>query len=357
MGWAPGGRELLEWFAKYDSARRSRAREEVSKALQKVPASREALDALGELSPEDAGRALRTHPGYQRHRRIESARTMLELFHLALADLAAAIREFPELGSPHGRAAREELEKNVSVRVNKELFAALGAASTLVDYGRRLKELVDADLFDSKLKQAFHPGESALVKGLRNSVLHQAHFKANWQQRWSAGGKSTHFVIQREALIMEGELNSTAREYLDRLGKTCDVTELSRSYSERVDQFNTWILSEVESNLPLEVSDYRRCRKSVKRQHGRLSYEFMIGMWTQAGADPYKHLAKRLTSTQLKEMEALPHRSPQQVDYIIACLDEDGICDDKLRTLVYKFFKVRGSDKDVHERGEPIGTE
>jgi hypothetical protein len=160
------------------------------------------------LSPEEAGRALRTHPGYPVQRKIESVRTMLELFRRALADLSAAIAEFPELGGPNGRISREKLGKDISIRLNKELFAALGTAKTLVDYSRRLKNLVDAALFDSKLKDAFHLGEHALIMGLRNSVLHQVHSRANWQKIWAGGAKTTHFVIQREDLLAEGELGT-----------------------------------------------------------------------------------------------------------------------------------------------------
>ena len=96
----------------------------------------------------------------------------------------------------------------------------------------------------------------------------------------------------------------------------------------------------MEEHLPIEVKDYRACCKRVKRHHGKLSYEVMVGLWTQAGADPYEHLSKHLTTEQMKGAEALPHRSPQQVDYIIACLDKDGVCDDHLREVIYKFFRV-----------------
>jgi hypothetical protein len=346
MGWtSPEAREMFQWFVNFEAERRKRDRQKVSEALQAVPASQEALDALGALSSEDAERAMRTHPGFLTDRKIESVRTMLELFRRALTDLAAAIRDFPELGGPDTRTLRRELEDDISIRVNKELFAALGAAKALVDYSRRVKELVDENLYDSKLKGTFDSGEQALVFGLRNSVHHAVHSEANWQKRWSAGTRSTHFVIQGEELFAEGDLNSEARNYLDRLGTTCDVTELLTSYAEKVNLFYGWFLAEVESHLPLEIRDYRACRKAVKRQHFRSSYELMIGLWTQAGADPYQHLSRHLTSGQVQEMQALPHRSPEQVDHIIACLDKDGSCDDHLRTVVYKFFNVSASDQ------------
>jgi hypothetical protein len=344
MGWtSPEAQEIFQWFVVHEAERRKRDREKVSEALQTLPASQATLDELSALSPDDAERALHKHPGYPGHRKIESVRTMLELFRRALADLAQAIAEFPELGGPETRISRERLEQDLSIRVNKELFAALGAAKTLVDYSRRIKDLVNADLFETKRNAEFHPGEHAFIMELRNSVLHQVHSWANWRKVWSAGTKSTHFVIKREDLLADRELSNASREYLDHLGSTCDVTKLLQGYSERVDRFYRWLLPEVESHLPQEVMDYRACLRAVKRRHGNLSYEVMIGLWTQTGADPYQHLSKLLTSEQVKEMEALPHRSSQQVDYIISCLDNDQVCDDHLRAIVYKFFNVNSS--------------
>ena len=144
--------------------------------------------------------------------------------------------------------------------------------------------------FDAKRSEAFDPGEHALITDLRNVVLHQVHSRANWQKRWRAGAKSTHFIIKREDLLADGELNAAARKYLNQLGPTCDVTELLCGYSEKMEQFYTWLLSEVEEHLPIEVKDYRACCEQVKQQHGRLSYEVMIWLWTQAGSDPYEHL-------------------------------------------------------------------
>jgi hypothetical protein len=337
---SPEALELFQWFMKHEAERRTRDREKVIETLQVVPASQESLVALGALSPADAERVLRKHPGYPAHRKIESVRTMLELFRRGLTDLGQAIAEFPDLGGPDQRVVCEQSEKDVSVRVNKELFTALGAAKTLVDYSRRVKELVDVGLFEEKLKQAYDPGEHALVMGLRNAVLHEVHLRANWQVVWHAGKKTKHFVIQREDLLAGGGLKGIARDYLDRLGTTCDVTELLLGYTEKVGEFYAWLLAEVESHLPSDVEDYRACLKAVKRQHGSLSYEVMIGLWMQAGADPYQHLPKHLTTEQLEHLKIFPHRSPQQVDYIIACMDKDGICNEDLRAIVYKFFNV-----------------
>jgi hypothetical protein len=341
MGWtSPEARELFQQFLKYDAERRHRECLRVSEALKVVPTTQEALGELCALGPEDAERALRQHPGYSLNRKIESVQTMLELFRRTLADLSRAIASFPELRSQDGHLAGELLEHDVSVLVNKELFAALGAAKTLVDHSRRIKNLVPADQFESKKKEAFNPNEHALIVDLRNSVLHQVHSEANWQKVYRGGPPTTHFVIDREDLLADGELSQAAREHLNQLGTKIDVTELLSAYSQRVEGFYGWLLPEVEAHLPIPVHDYRACRQAVKSHHGRLGYEFLIRTWMNAGVDPYRHLPKHLTSEQLKAVEELPHHSAEQVDYIISCVDRHGVCNENLRKTAYEFFKV-----------------
>ncbi len=341
MGWtSPEARELFQQFLKYDAERRNRELLRVTEALKVVPTTQEARDGLCALGPEDAERALRQHPGYALHRKIESVQTMLELFRRALADLSSAIASFPELGTPDGRAARELIEHDLSVLVNKELFAALGAAKTLVDYSRRIKDLVPDDQFQSKKNEAFSPNEHALIVALRNSVLHKVHSEANWQKVYRGGPPTTHFMIDREELLADGDLSEAARKHLDSLGSKIDVTDLLSAYSKKVEGFYNWLLPEVEVHLPVAVKDYRACGQAVKTHHGRLSYEFLIRTWIGGGVDPYQHLPKHLTSEQLETMEELPHRSTEQVDYIISCVDRHRVCDESLRKTVYEFFKV-----------------
>ncbi len=343
MGWtSPEARELFQQFVRYDAERRHRELLRVTEALKVVPTTQEARDGLCALGPEDAERALRQHPGYSLHRKIESVQTMLELFRRALADLCRAIASFPELGTPDVRTTREFLEGDVSVLVNKELFAALGAAKTLVDYSRRIKGLIPDDQFDSKKNEAFSPNEHALIVALRNSVLHEVHSEANWQKvyRGRGGPPITHFVIDREELLADGDLSPAAREHLDSLAPKIDITELLSAYSKKVEGFYNWLLPEVEAHLPVAVKDYRACRRAVKSHHARLSYEFLIRTWMGAGVDPYQHLPKHLTLEQLKTMEELPHRSTKQVDYIISRVDRHKVCNESPRKTVYEFFKV-----------------
>lgn len=129
-------------FARHQAEQRRQQLTQVTAALQTLPASAETLEQLCALSPQDAQRALCKHPGYKTHCNLESIETMLQVFHRALADLDVAVCAFPPLGPPDARGDRECLEAKVSVRVNKEFFAAVSASQALVDYSRRVRELL-----------------------------------------------------------------------------------------------------------------------------------------------------------------------------------------------------------------------
>jgi hypothetical protein len=140
MGWtSPEARALFDLVARHQAQERLEKRRQVSDALQTLPTTEETLAQLCSLSPEDAKRAMRGHPGYETQRNIESIETMLQVFHRSMNDLKAAVDEVPFLGPPDARNERDALEAEISIRVNKELLAAVSASQALVDYSRRVK--------------------------------------------------------------------------------------------------------------------------------------------------------------------------------------------------------------------------
>jgi hypothetical protein len=342
MGWtSPEARELFDLFAKHQAEQRRQELAQVTASLQTVPASEQVLEELCALSPQDALRALRTHPGYEMHRNLESIETMLRVFHRALADLDIAVNAFPALGPVEMRRERESLEAEISVTVNKEILAAVGASQALVDYSRSARKLLPEQLFDQKRSEIFDDDEHALVKGLRNLLSHVRHTTADWQTTYSPEGRVTCFKIDTETLLVEAELNSAAQRFLATHGQILNVSGLLSSYAERVDRFYGWLLPELEHRMPEAVVEFRRCEVAVKLHHARQSYKLLVGLWQQAKVDPYEHLPKRLTNEQCLRALELPQRSKVQVDYIISCVDLKGICDEELRLLVYRFFGVK----------------
>jgi hypothetical protein len=341
MGWtSPEARELFGLFAKHHAEQRTQKLAQVTASLQIMPASEQVLEDLCALSPQDAQRALRAHPGYEMHRSLESIETMLPVFHRAVADLNTAVNAFPAPGPIEMRRERESLEAEISVIVNKEILAAVGASQALVDYSRGVRKLLPVERFDQKRSEIFDDDEHALVKGLRNLLSHVRHTTADWQTTYSREGRVTRFKIDTEILLTEAELNTATRRFLATHGQILDISGLLSSYAERVDRFYGWLLPELEQHMPEAIVEFRGCEGAVKLDHARQSYKVLLDIWRQAKVDPYEHLPKYLTADEVSRALELPQRSEAQVDYIISCVDRNGICDAELRLLVHQFFGV-----------------
>ncbi len=278
------------------------------------------------------------------HRNLESIETMLRVFHRALADLDIAVNAFRAPGPVEMRRERESLEAQISVTVNKEILAAVSASQALVYYSRSARKLLPEKLFDQKRSEIFDDDEHALVKGLRNLISHVRHTTADGQTTYSPESRVTCFKIDTETLHAEAELSSAAQRFLATHGQILNVSDLLSSYAKRVDRFYGWLLPELEHRVPEAIVEFRRCEAAVKLNHARQSYKLLVGLWQQAKADPYEHLPKHLTKEQLLRALELPERSKVQVDYIISCVDRNGICDEELRLLVYRLFGVNISE-------------
>ncbi len=301
------------------------------------------MNELGTLSLEDFESVMREHPGYLAHRKIESVETMLAVFRRAIVDLTNAIAEFPAYDPKIPPSQRERREADASIRVNKELLAAITASQALVDYCRRIMDFVDPNEFFLRISEIFDDEENKLIRDLRDVLLHEIHTEAGWSIVYSSEGQSKRFEIQIEEILAESKISAPAKRFLSRQNGKLDVTETFSRYAGRVERFYGWLLPALNKALPQCVREYRQCRALANAQRARLMYRFLISTWIQNGVDPYSHLPKHLDSEQLSAALKLPFRSAEQVDYIISCIDHDGICDAGLRTLVHRFFQTPGA--------------
>jgi hypothetical protein len=73
-----------------------------------------------------------------------------------------------------------------------------------------------------------------------------------------------------------------------------------------------------------------------------VQWRFLISAFLNARVDPYKHLHKYLDEKDLLEAQNYPHRSIEQVDFIVGKIDVRSACTDDIRRGAYKLFKVPG---------------
>lgn len=155
--------------------------------------------------------------------------------------------------------------------------------------------------------------------------------------------RSTHFELSVEALLAGADMdfNSQAKAYLRRCGAAVDVRSTFARYGRRVEAFYGWLTEAHEANLPPEVRDYRRCVRAHRVTHTRATWRLLLDQVFQPERyDPYDYLDRYLTRPELTEVLSLPMRSRDQVDRVIALVDEGGACDDGIRGLAYRLFRL-----------------
>jgi len=198
--------------------------------------------------------------------------------------------------------------------------------------------------FQDELANHFNLKQQAFVKELRNHLNHVTFFESNWSINiaWSTKDtepvQTSHFEFKTAELLRDGNFkNKEAKTYVQGQNGRIDVRNLT--YSKSVQSFLAWLMPEIEARLSAEVQDYRRCVRARRANSARSGYRILLGQ-VKPETDLFGHLHKYLTQEELREIDALPHRSKLQIDRVIEMVDEYGACDDELRGLVYKAFGI-----------------
>lgn len=320
-----------------------------------VPLPAELLQTLMELFPADADEALRAHPGFGLWKLIQSYRTSLEVFEHAFEDLDRAIARFEEAsreGLLFSQLRNSEL-KAFERAVQKEMFAAAHAAHALIEHsGRQLQPFAQITDYEAKRHESFgSDGLHETIIGLRN-ILHHFHMvQPGWQWRRQFGPEAEttyHFTLVRDDLLQaaterKDKLSGFNRieSFLSKSPDKIDIRRMFADYRSRAGQFHSWFAAVIEGDEFEAVRDYERCRKEIKKAGDRTSCNALLGNWLQwkTPPNPYDHLDTYLTPAQIEEVYRLPMGSPEQVDRIIAIVDEDGACNESIRKQAYELFR------------------
>jgi hypothetical protein len=317
--------------------------EEMKVHVKEVPLAPELIKEVMWLGPDARESVLRNHPGCVVARKLESLWEMLAIFEKAHADLKEQLDGFDSFSSTdemHRPAGRPRL-RAVAIAVNKELVAFSAAAGSLVDFSRRLRKVQGLPDMGAMIASTFDAGEHAFVIALRNVICHEMFPDVGWQIEHGRGAdRKTDFIIPPKSLGEEVDLAQPALAYAACSPNGIRVRELADSYSARVVRFYAWYRSQVEASPPAALSDFRRVTRACMANASRTWYRILLTQVLAKKVDPFEHLPKYLLPEHVDAALKLPLRSKEQVDFIIAKVDEYGACDDELRSMVYKLFDV-----------------
>jgi hypothetical protein len=253
--------------------------------------------------------------------------------------------------------AGEERLRETELDIQKELFTCTNAAVSLVEHARRVAAKASIADYGAKRSECFGTdGLHELVVSLR-ILLHHLHVVgAGWNLTadYSNGAKTASFVLDKEALTriisenkkgLTSEQRAGANAYIAAQPSSINLSETFADYAARVDRFNDWLTSELQSESIVALRDYDSIIQEKVQRDRRMMYRALLGNWLnwERPPDPHTHLDRYLSAEQLEAVYKLPQNSREQVDLIISYADRENVVDDRLREMIYELFQRSGT--------------
>jgi len=291
-----------------------------------------------------AGESVKQLPGAKVFNEIESLRFSLNIFLDSTEDLIASINIFKgEEDKPNfwDRPQRQQLEK-LERSINRGIFSAITSAMALVDHSRKFAEKYPVESYQNKVDQLFSKSpQHKFIHSLRRYLSHVKMTKANWKIETSKEGRSVFFLLNQAELLKWKDWSALARQYINNHPNGVNVESLFEEYSKSVKGFHDWLRSQVWELHSQYLTEYLAYSRSVKRVSAHSTWNMLIQqVFIPKNINPYEYLDRYLTPSEIEEVLALEYRSKEQVDRIIEIADEFKACDENLREVIYKFFKI-----------------
>lgn len=324
-----------------EKERRAHRCDDLRQHIKNSPVTAEVRDAIQWLGPTEQEDVLTHHPGYILDRKLNSLWSMLAVFqeaHIALVEQVENLHAFSKTEAmhlPEGRAMLDHIE----VRLRKELVAFSAAAAALEAFSRRVNSSFKVNNYCEQIATMFDLHEHQFVKELRNVICHQEFPYVHWQISY---GPSAHadFILPTRSLEAMGSFKAGSLEFLKRWPDGICLRSLADTYAERVTSFYTWLRDQMDKESSAVLDDYRSILRTCRANAVRCTFRVIWQQIQGKEVDPYKHLHRYLFPDDLKAALAMPVRSKEQVDFIIARADEHGACNDEIRQKIYQLFGV-----------------
>lgn len=294
-------------------------------------------------------KAIEEHPGFSAHQALESIHLSLDIFLDSISDLTKSIdlftkeSEAPEFWT---RPKREYFAK-LELSVRRGVLSTVSSAMALVDNSRNISKKITPPDYQFRINNTFESSEEhKFIQGLRNFISHHRMIEADWEVSWHGEGKHIQFLLHSEKLLCWDRWTSLAKKFIKKFPQGIDIKILFENYKKRVEEFQCWFHTEIERLSQPKLSEYQRYERLLNKFAIKSFWDIVFQqVIANKKIDPYKHLDRYLTKSELNEVLSLPMNSQIQVDKIIEILDEYGVCDNELRQQIYKIFNIHNLSK------------
>jgi hypothetical protein len=326
-----------------------------------VPLAGDLVERLLYISEEHFRDIMQGHPGFDLSEKRTSYEVSFSILKQTVSDLQNAINDFARqaLADESALFTRQQAHtlEGIERRIQKELFAVTNAAASLVDHSRRVRKLLDLPEHDVQLQRCFGAdGLHEFVVALR-VLLHHLHMvEAGWNLTRGKTESTATFGLNRKLLLRvidrrRKNINKPdlVAQFVTAQSANIDLKKIFGEYWARVQAFHVWFAEQIAAESLVSLRDYDQIIREKKNHSVRLWWNMLLGNWLRnwkVPPNPYNHLHKYLTEQQLAEVLALPRKSREQVDRIIAFVDEDNAISNELRLLAYELFERAPDEGD-----------
>jgi hypothetical protein len=305
------------------------------------------LEKILSIELEHWHQTLRCHPGYKARDTLQALIRLKKLVVQTVIEMHQHYDAFQEAERANEEVDERERER-VSDLVLKELITFVALGSALVATARRHKSSRPdiADAVEEAMQRFFSPQISHFVKCLRNNHQHIRFHPTHWEvtkKLTSPPEATARFFLIADELLQTGEdWDSEAKNYLQD-HKKIDPYEIAAEYA----RASVILVDELEKlNVATPSAAVEHLKDVERKRDGWAAcqtYKIMLQPFEKrTDFDPYSYLPKIFSEDELRIIAAFPRHSESQVDQMILMKDKWGMCDDELRNMFYRFFRVKG---------------
>lgn len=292
---------------------------------------------------------IRKLPGFAVHQTLHTLQLSLDIFRDSVRELLESIRLF-QTGSASkqywGRPNQKRLQK-LELSIRRGVFVSATSAMALVEHSRNAARAFSVPGYHDQVGSSFDNNkEHRFIHSLRRYVSHWKMIETNWVISWSAtSGRKCQVLFQHDKLMTWDDWDRLSKDFINKHPDGIDVEVLFRNYLGHVENFHRWFHGELKKVSEPELSEYRKYEQMLTRFEVKAFANVALKEMVIGKIDPYEHLDRFLTKSEIDEVLRLPKRSTEQVDKIIEILDEWNASDEELRQTIYTAFGVKTSPK------------
>jgi hypothetical protein len=261
-----------------------------------------------------------------------------EAAHLDLRRCEAALTAYASRRKPY----QDHVDHTVVNPAQKEILAFCAACHGTIDTLRRIKERrsdllasIEAIVSEVATSEAF-----TFIKYLRRNLSHGSVIMPSYMVSSSASkGTSGRIKFTSKILLSFGEWPVAVQNFL-KIEDNLLISEVTLKCLKHLSKMRNDLENLFFTNRSHAEKDYFDIMDLISRQTSAQFMKIMLHPHVEKETNPYDYLNRFLKEKELRQVLRKPANSKEQVDFIISLYSAKVECDDELRQMLYKLFKV-----------------